>query len=96
MNNLIQEAFKEVKTENLLLRIPNQEDVHSILAIEGDPATNKYRPAGPMKDLGEAQESLNRWRRDWITYGYGYWSVVLPLQSEVVGIGELAKIVGKG
>lgn len=96
MNHYVQKIFKEVKTDNLLLRMPKQEDLSYILSIEGDPATNQYRPAGPMKDLDEAQESLNRWRNNWLNYGYGYWVVVLPTTSDVIGIGGIGKDRWKG
>lgn len=88
MNN---KAFEEVRTDNLLLRMPDSGDLSTILSIEGDPATNQYRPAGPMKDLSEAEGTLNRWQKDWATCGYGYWAVVLPSESELIGIGGIRK-----
>lgn len=88
---LIQDAFDNVITENLVLRMPKPEDLPFILSIEGHPAANKYRPAGPMKDLAEAKETLERWRNDWFTYGFGYWVAVLRSQSEVVGIGGIRR-----
>jgi len=58
MDVSIQNAFERVRTENLYLRIPMEEDLHSVLSIEGNPATNKYRPAGPAKDINEAEKML--------------------------------------
>lgn len=89
MNDSIQKAFERVRTENLFLRIPKPEDLHSVFSIEGNPETNKYRPAGPMKDLSEAEETLGGWRNHWRTYGYGYWTVVLPSTSEIIGFGGI-------
>jgi RimJ/RimL family protein N-acetyltransferase len=91
MNHSIQKVFEKVRSENLLLRMPKPEDLRDVFSIESDPATNKYRPAGSMKDLNEAKETLERWRNDWFTYGYGYWSVVLPSHAEVIGIGGIAR-----
>ncbi|SDC51672.1 hypothetical protein SAMN04488112_10955 [Melghirimyces thermohalophilus] len=54
----------QVKTERLPLRKPEPKDVIDIFSIEGDPATNRYRPAGPMKDRQEAEETLKQWRTD--------------------------------
>lgn len=96
MSQSIQKAFEQVRTKNLLLRMPELGDVPAILSIEGDPKTNKFRPAGPMKDLSEAKETLERWRNNWATHGYGYWAVVLQSESEVIGIGGIRSELWKG
>ncbi|WP_405027733.1 GNAT family N-acetyltransferase [Lentibacillus songyuanensis] len=44
-----------------------------------------------MKDLNKARGSLDSWRNGWLTYGYGYWTVVLSSQSEVIGIGGIRR-----
>lgn len=89
MDDSIQEAFENIRTKNLLLRIPKPEDLHSVLSIEGNPDTNKYRPAGPMKDLNEAEKTLGEWRKNWLTDGYGYWAVALPSSLEIIGFGGI-------
>ncbi|ALX47525.1 GNAT family N-acetyltransferase [Lentibacillus amyloliquefaciens] len=83
MDDSIHNTFESVRTENLFLRIPEEEDLHSVFSIEGNPATNKYRPAGPMKDINEAEETLKEWRNNWEIYGY--WAVILPSSPEIIG-----------
>jgi len=80
-----------VQTEHLLLRKPEPKDVIDIFSIEGDPATNRYRPAGPMKDRQEAEETLEQWRTDWAKDGVGYWAVVFPETKKVIGIGGIRR-----
>ncbi|MFD1363416.1 GNAT family N-acetyltransferase [Lentibacillus salinarum] len=91
MDDSIQDTFESVRTENLFLRIPKEEDLHSVFSIEGNPATNKYRPAGPTKDINEAKETLKEWRNNWEIYGYGYWTVILPSSSEIIGFGGIRR-----
>lgn len=49
-----------------------------------------------MKDLNEAEDTLEWWKSDWFSYGYGYWAVFLPSQAEVIGIGGIRRDVWKG
>lgn len=91
MNESTEKALREIRTKNLLLRIPEERDLHAVLSIEGNPDTNKYRPAGPMKDLNEAEDTLKEWLNNWFTDGYGYWTVILPSSLEVVGFGGIRK-----
>ncbi|EPZ44101.1 GNAT family N-acetyltransferase [Alicyclobacillus acidoterrestris] len=89
----VQRIFEQVTTSRLILRTPSLEDAPAVFSIEGDPETNKYRPTGPMVDLGEAVKTIDRWREDWLTNGYGYWSIVIPRTSELVGIGGIRKMI---
>ncbi|WP_026770793.1 MULTISPECIES: GNAT family N-acetyltransferase [Sediminibacillus] len=83
---------EQVKTNRLLLRKPRPEDAGDVFKIESDPETNRYRPAGPMKSLEEAVETIKEWRNNWSTDGYGYWLVVLPETDEVIGITGIRQI----
>ncbi|MFO2548350.1 GNAT family N-acetyltransferase [Alicyclobacillus cycloheptanicus] len=91
VNLVIRKVFEQVRTNNLILRMPIPEDSPFVLSIEGDPATNRYRPSGPMKNLNEAEEKVEEWRKDWLTYGYGYWVAVWPPQSDVIGVGGIRR-----
>jgi [ribosomal protein S5]-alanine N-acetyltransferase len=83
----IQKIFEHVRTNDLVLRMPNPEDAPFVFSIEGDPETNQYRPAGPMRSLHEAEEKVSQWRKDWLTSGYGYWVASLPSEPDIIGIG---------
>ncbi|WP_053217257.1 GNAT family N-acetyltransferase [Virgibacillus senegalensis] len=90
-------AFPEqVKTDRLLLRKPRLEDAEDVFAIESDPETNRYRPAGPMKSKKEAIKMIEEWRGNWLEDGYGYWIVVLPDEKEVIGIAGVRRISWRG
>ncbi|QTM98267.1 GNAT family N-acetyltransferase [Sediminibacillus dalangtanensis] len=83
---------EHVKTDRLLLRKPRVEDAGDVFAIESDPETNRFRPAGPMKSMEEAIETIKEWRDNWSADGCGYWLVVLPETDEVIGITGIRRI----
>ncbi|RIW28919.1 N-acetyltransferase [Bacillus salacetis] len=85
----IKKQFENAKTERLLLLRPKMDDAEEVFRIESDPKTNLFRPAGPMKDIKEAQENLRTWQLDWDTHGFGYWLVSLPETKKIIGIGGL-------
>ncbi|WP_394791888.1 GNAT family N-acetyltransferase [Rhodoferax sp.] len=77
-------------TERLLLRRVEADDVDTVLAIYGDPATNLYNPAGTYKSSAQAIANLARWRSHWVDHGFGQWAVALPwAPKEVIGFGGL-------
>ncbi|WP_186577941.1 GNAT family N-acetyltransferase [Aquibacillus kalidii] len=85
----MEQKFDRATTDRLLLRRPRQEDAPSVFQIESDPRTNQFRPAGPMKNIGEATENINAWQAEWDTYGFSYWIVTLPNNPTVIGIGGI-------
>lgn len=85
--------FGEVRTERLALRRVRPSDGPALFAVEGDPATNQYNPAGPAPDLATSEARLSEWRRRWDDYGFGYWAVTLPETEEIIGFGGVSHLV---
>ncbi|NGQ94694.1 GNAT family N-acetyltransferase [Brevibacillus sp. SYP-B805] len=78
--------FAQIQTERLILRTPRPGDEHAIFAIHAHPETNQHNPAGPMKDLSEAQQRLSRWMEDWSVHGIGYWCISTRNDPQVIGV----------
>lgn len=78
--------FAIVRTGRLILRAPTLSDIHDVLGIHADPETNRHNPAGPMKDLREAQERISQWMNDWSMHGIGYWCVASLDNPQIIGV----------
>ena len=77
-------------TSRLILRPPRLDDLASLFAIYGDPATNQFNPSGPLADIHKAQPPLDTWLRHWQEKGYGQWVIAtLEAPGEVIGFGGL-------
>jgi RimJ/RimL family protein N-acetyltransferase len=77
-------------TERLILRPPQPEDLESLFAIYGDPATHQFNPAGPLLELRQAQTMLDRWLLHWAEKGFGQWAVATrETPACVIGFGGL-------
>lgn len=74
-------------TARLCLRAPVPEDPPGVCAIQGDPATNAFNPAGPPDD-DECVAMLTSWISDWRS-GVGYWCVRLIEDGPTIGHGGL-------
>ncbi len=85
--------FDEVQTERLVLRRPRIEDGPAMFAVHGDPATNRYNPAGTDADLATSEEALREWRQHWEDNGFGYWAVMLSNTTKVVGFGGVMHVL---
>jgi RimJ/RimL family protein N-acetyltransferase len=82
----------ETRTARLLLRRPRESDLDTLFAIHGDPETNRFNPAGPMKTRGEAEASLHSVLTHWERHGFGYWAVEnLPEPGHVIGFGGIIR-----
>lgn len=78
-------------TERLLLRPPGMDDLERFFAIHSDPATNRFNPAGPLKEREEACNRLCAWIRHWQEHGYGQWAVATQDAPEhVIGFGGIS------
>jgi len=77
-------------TSRLILRQPTENDVASLFAIYGDPATNRYNPAGPLADRQQAKSTLDRWLQHWDDHEFGQWAIT-PQDSPdcVIGFGGI-------
>jgi hypothetical protein len=71
-------AFTAVRTDRLLLRAVDPEDVEAVFAIHANPATYLFHPGGVARTREEATVRLARWRREWRELGFGFWAVSVP------------------
>jgi ribosomal-protein-alanine N-acetyltransferase len=85
-------VFAEVRTDRLILRQPRSDDGPAMFAVHGDPATNRYNPAGPDPDRAASEETLRRWLRQWEDGGYGYWAVTPLGDGTVLGFGGIMRL----
>lgn len=80
-------TYELVHTERLILRRPQWKDKLAVFNIHASPETNRHNPAGPMKDLKEAENQLSQWIDDWAMHGVGYWCVsALDNRESVIGV----------
>lgn len=78
------------KTSRLILRRPDVEDLNSLFAIYGDPATHLFNPAGPLTAINQAESLLEDWLKHWREKGYGQWTIsTLDAPTTVIGFGGL-------
>jgi len=77
-------------TPRLLLRRPTEQDLPSLFAIYSDPGTHLFNPAGPMKDIAQAQALLDTWLQHWSAKGYGQWAIATrESPQDIIGFGGL-------
>lgn len=75
----------------LIVRPPRIRDLDRLFAIYGDPATQRFNPAGPLADRGQAQALLDHWLAHWERHGYGWWAIAeAQAPGEVIGFGGIA------
>ena len=73
----------ELRTERLLLRGFENEDLDAWAAILADPETARY--VGGVVDRAEAWSRMARYHGHWVLRGYGQWAVVLRSTGEFIG-----------
>lgn len=67
------------------------DDLVRVFEIYGDPQTNTFNPAGPFRDLAQADATLQRWLAQWEQYGFGHWAVsAREAPDDVLGFGGLS------
>lgn len=75
----------------LVSRKPTMDDFERFFAIHADPLTNRFNPAGPLKDPEDACGRLDAWIRHWQEHGYGQWAVAtVDEPAHVIGFGGIA------
>lgn len=84
--------FAYVRTDRLILSRPRADDGAAMFRIHGDPATNRYNPAGPAPDLAASEETLRAWLRQWAEDGFSYWAVRLLNAPEIIGFGGVRRM----
>lgn len=76
----------------LLLRPVAPGDLARVYAIHADPATNRFNPAGPMRDPVQAEAMLQGWIDDWLGLGFGCWALAEAERPQhLVGFGGLSR-----
>lgn len=77
-------------TQRLVLRPPKAEDLTSLFAIYGDPATHQFNPAGPLREISQAQTLLGGWLAHWQAKGFGQWAIATRDAADtVIGFGGI-------
>ncbi|QHF05847.1 MULTISPECIES: GNAT family N-acetyltransferase [Pseudomonas syringae group] len=77
-------------TARLMLRKPTANDLDSLFAIYGDPATQQFNPSGPLRDIGQAKALLDAWLNHWEEKGYGQWAIsTREAPQKLIGFGGL-------
>lgn len=77
-------------TARLSLRPPRPDDLASLFAIYGDPATHQFNPSGPLADIDKAQALLESWLKHWRDKGYGQWAIAtLEAPDAIIGFGGI-------
>lgn len=84
MTTSLADSFESARTQHLRLRRPVDSDLALVYAIHADPATNIHNPFGPDHDREASRRRLQEWIRHWQQYGFGYWSVELANDGDVV------------
>ena len=78
------------KTRQLILKSPTPDDLASLFAIYGDPATHAFNPFGPLTHLDQAKALLDGWLAHWAEKGYGQWAIsAREAPDEVIGFGGI-------
>ena len=80
----------ELHSERLILRKVKRSDLNDLFRIYGDPATNRFNPAGPHPDINHSRTVLDGWLKHWQTQGFGNWAVSrADRPDEIVGFGGI-------
>lgn len=80
----------ELHSERLILRKVKRSDLNDLFRIYGDPATNRFNPAGPHPDIIHSRTVLDGWLEHWQTQGFGNWAVSrVDRPDEIVGFGGI-------
>ncbi|HEX7687300.1 MAG TPA: GNAT family N-acetyltransferase [Burkholderiaceae bacterium] len=81
-----------MRTDRLLLRLPEDADLDVVVEIYADPRTSALSPLRPLEDEDEARELLSGWRRHWRRFNHGAWAIeTLAAPGRVVGFGGVTR-----
>jgi RimJ/RimL family protein N-acetyltransferase len=81
-----------MRTERLLLRLPEEVDLDAVVEIYADPRTSALSPLRPLEDEDEARALLSGWRRHWRRFNHGTWAIeALAVPGRVVGFGGVTR-----
>lgn len=84
-------SMPDSSAPRIAIRKPATTDIETLFRIYGDPRTNTFNPAGPLKSIADAEATLARWLSHWRENGFGLWAVALvDNPDEVIGFGGLS------
>ena len=81
-----------IETPRMLLRKPELSDLEPLFEIHADPATNRYNPAGPVRDREAFKQELKTWIEHHERYGFGYYVIIDKSDSGFVGVRGLKHV----
>lgn len=80
-----------MNTQRLHLRPVEHSDAAALFSIYGDPATNRFNPAGPYPDIDHARTVLDGWLDHWQCQGFGHWAISLwDSPQNIIGFGGIS------
>lgn len=83
----------QLHSDRLILRKVKSSDLNDLFRIYGDPATNRFNPAGPHPDIPHSRTVLNGWLQHWQFHGFGNWAVLqADNPDEIVGFGGIRTV----
>lgn len=83
-----------LQSERLLLRPVLPADEADLFRIYGDPATNTFNPAGPLRDRQQAHDVLQAWLQGWQDDGFGRWAIARQAHPDKpIGFGGLSLLL---
>jgi len=91
--NGLARVFDLVRTERLILRRPSASDTVVFFQVDGNPEANRFNSDGPAPDLAASEKRLQEWLGQWQADGYGYWALIAPPNTGVLGFGGVRRIV---
>ena len=73
------------ETERLILREITMNDVEAMYELDSDPEVHKYLGNTPIKDLEQAAERIQIFRKQYDEDGLGRWAIVDKATNEFIG-----------
>ena len=64
-----------ITSARLIYRHPIEDDLKTFFQIFGDPRTQQFNPAGPLRDEAEAYQALSKLISHWHEHGFGQWAI---------------------
>ncbi|MEW2507140.1 MULTISPECIES: GNAT family N-acetyltransferase [unclassified Amycolatopsis] len=77
-------VLREIVTSRLVLHPFTEEDRAAVVAIQTDPATNRFNPDPPGTPAGDLL--FDSWLAHWAEHGFGYCAVRSHGSPEVLGL----------
>lgn len=77
-------------THRLVLRPPRQSDLATLVALNADPAVNRFCAAATPQGHAGAQQQLQGWIDHWSIHGFGHWAIAERDEPDtLIGFGGL-------